>query len=236
MNPGHFKWPSNIDIPLFLELEDVNFAPVSGKTPKVSIRRFREYQGALLDNWYWDGATFSATPFWFNMVETDNPGLYTYMFLQSIIGLEIQYIIYYKHETSPTGFAAETHIITNEVYIPSVIPDPIIIGPDSVMGQLELIKDGGTGLFDGSEHSLYNIGESFLRVLGLLHENSMLDNQQYDSNDQLTFARLRVFDSPANIPTTPGGSETTGLTQSYEVNAEYDGPNLARNFTMKRVL
>lgn len=74
------------------------------------------------------------------------------------------------------------------------------------------------------------------RVLGLLHRNAILDEQVYDGNSQLTFARLRVFDSPANVPTMPGGNETVGLLHKYEIETEYDGVNIVRKFTLKQIL
>ena len=144
-------------------------------------------------------------------------------------------MVNYRHTATPKGRSAEIHVITNEVYIPSTQPDPIIIGPNSVMGQLQLIKDGGLGDFDGDLHSLSKIGVGFARILGLLHHNAIVDNQAYDSNQQLTGARLRVFDDEANVPATPGGSETTGLIQEYAITAEYAGIGALTNYQLKQV-
>lgn len=74
------------------------------------------------------------------------------------------------------------------------------------------------------------------RVLGLLHHNAILDNQTYDSNNQLTSARLRVFDSAGHVPVTPGGSEVLGLTQEYSIVAEYDGLAIVKRYALTRVL
>lgn len=239
MIPGHFRWPTNVDIPLFLELVDSVGEGVTGKTPQVSIRRYKNIEGGLLDNYYWDGAAFIDTPYWHDLSEvdvTDHPGLYTYLFEQSLVGLEIQYLAYYRHLVTPIGFNSETHLVTNEIYIPHTQPDPIVVGPDSIMGQLELMKDGGTALFDGMVDSLHFLNVGIGRVLGLLHQNAMVDNQVYDPNNQLTYARLRVFDDEANVPATPGGSETTGLLYEYNITAEYAGFGLVSNFNIKKVL
>lgn len=236
MNPGHFRWPTNANIPLFLELEGTDNLPVSGKTPKVAVQRYREIQGGFLDNYYWDGAAFVATPTLLDMTELSQPGVYVYYFQQALVGLEHQYIVSYTHDVFPVGFATETHLITNEVYIPSTQPDPIIVGPESVMGQLELMKDGGTGDFDGLTDSLHFLRFDIQRVLGLLHYNAMLDKQEYDTNNQLTYARLRVFDEASNIPTDPGGSETTGLEQEYEIRAAYAGLGVVTKFVLEKVL
>jgi hypothetical protein len=239
MNPGHFRWPADADIPLFLVLADEDGQGVVGQVPQVAIRRYREAHGSYLDNWYWDGSTFVSIPTYHNMAEVDSvnlPGEYSYHFEQSLVGLEIQYLVYFKNDGYPPVIAHETHIITNEVYIPHTQPDPIIIGPQSVMGQLELVKDGGTGLFDGLTDSLHFLRADTARILGLLHQNGMVDKQQYDSNGQLTYARLRVFDSAVHVPPSPGGNEVLGKTQEYEIRAQYDGPNIVRKFELKRVL
>jgi hypothetical protein len=109
--------------------------------------------------------------------------------------------------------------------------------PESVdiMEQLALIKDGGTGLFVPSD-SLHMQSEDLSRILGLLHYNAIVDNQTYDANSQLTTARLRVFDSRAHVPGTPGGSETLGLKHQYDIDAEYDGLGIVKLYRLRRVL
>lgn len=74
------------------------------------------------------------------------------------------------------------------------------------------------------------------RILGLLHNNALLDNQTYDSEGQLLTARLRIFDNASNVPNAPGGSETTGLLFEYEIEATYAGANQATKYTMRQVL
>lgn len=74
------------------------------------------------------------------------------------------------------------------------------------------------------------------RILGLLHNNSILDNQTYDSQGQLLTARLRIFDDAVNVPVTPGGSETTGLLFEYSIEADYAAVNEATRYSMRQVL
>ena len=239
MRPGHFRWATDADIPLFLELQGTDGEGVTGQSPTVTIRRHKEVDGAPLDDYYWDGAAFTATPTYLVLTEVDSvdsPGLYEYIFEQSLVGLQYQYLMYFSNPTYPVGYAAETHLVTNEVYIPRTNPDPIVIGPETVMGQLELVKDGGTGLFEGDKDSLHFLRTDVGRILGLLHENSIIDKQQYDSYKQLTYARIRVFDSPGNVPATPGGDELTGLLYEYETEAEYSALNVVTQFVLKRVL
>lgn len=207
----YIRWPTTADIPLVLSLVEPSGSGAVGKHPQVSIRRYQETHGVPLDNYYWNGVSFVPGPFWHDLIEIDSansPGMYSYLFEQTKVGLEIIYVVYYRHEVSPVGFAAETHVITNEVYIPHAQPDPIIIGSDTVMGQLEVVK-------------------------GLLHHNSMLDQQIYDGS-LLRSARLRMFDHPNNIPAVDGGNETTGLLAEFEIKAIYES-GVNKSFTLKRI-
>lgn len=207
----YVRWPTTSDIPLVLSLVLSSGSGAVGKSPQVSIRRYQETHGSVLDNYYWTGSAFSPSPYWHTMTEIDpvnSPGMYEYQFEQTKVGLEIVYAVYYRHEVPPIGFAAETHVVTNEVYIPHAQPDPIIIGSNTVMGQLEVVK-------------------------GLLHHNSMLDKQTYEGA-LLTYARLRMFDHPSHVPLVDGGSETTGLLAEFEIKADYaDGVN--KSFVLKRI-
>jgi len=234
----YLRWPTVAKIPLLLNLQDVSGAGSTGKTPDVAIRRYRETDGVALDGYFWDGAGgFQAAPNWITMTEydaTNYPGVYTYLFDQDLVGLEHIYLIYYRHTVSPVGFGSETHIVTNDIYAPVALAEPVVLG-NTVMADLARIKDGGTGNFDENRDSLYHLNTNIGRMLGLLHENSMLDNQVYDGSGRLLTARLRVFDSVGNLPATPGGSETTGLLYEYNIVAGYTG-GVADEFKIERVL
>lgn len=105
----------------------------------------------------------------------------------------------------------------------------------SIYDTLQQIMDGGTGLFDPASDSLYMTSADLTRVLGLLHHNAILDNQQYDPNSQLISARLRVFDTAAHVPSVPGGSETLGLLHEYTIESEWGGLAEASRYALKRV-
>jgi len=74
--------------------------------------------------------------------------------------------------------------------------------------------------------SIDSIGVGVSRSLGLLHENSLVDSQDYDLDGNLVSARLRVFDSAVNLPVIPGGTETTGLLFEYLITAGYSNGRL----------
>lgn len=132
---------------VFLALQVIDPATgegVAGATPEVAIRRARASQGGgPLDNWFWDGVGFSGTPTWLPMVEIDGantPGLYTYLFEQSLVAGNIIYLVYFRNATPPVGFAVEQHIVTDELFIPigaGVVP---VIPGDTVMGRLAAME------------------------------------------------------------------------------------------------
>ena len=71
-------------------------------------------------------------------------------------------------------------------------------------------------------------------IKGLLHHNSMVDLQTY-VDGQLTSARVRMFDTVAHIPASPGGNETLGRLAEFRIVSEYDGQGLNKKFVLKRM-
>jgi hypothetical protein len=110
---SYYRWSIGSDISLFLELAKGNGTGLTGSDPQVMIRRYRTVDSnTLLDNYYWTGTAFSATPTSHSMSEVDatnNPGLYVYHFSQSLIQSSSIYNVYYKHNSSPLGMMTERH-------------------------------------------------------------------------------------------------------------------------------
>ncbi len=65
------------------------------------------------------------------------------------------------------------------------------------------------------------------RTLGLLHENVVIDNQGYDSNGNLTLARIRTYTNKADAL----AAGPSGILRTYEVTASYTG-NLLNFYRM----
>lgn len=87
-----------------------------------------------------------------------------------------------------------------------------------------------------STESIDDIAALILRVLGLVHENIFIDNTVHDGNGQLVGCRVRLFDSRANCEAaTDGGSETVGLTATYEMSTVYEGVGKMGSYRMKIV-
>jgi hypothetical protein len=81
-----------------------------------------------------------------------------------------------------------------------------------------------------------DLAAMLLRVLGMVHENAFIDNTIHDVDGQLIAARVRIFDSKANVEAaTDGGTETTGLIAVYEMSTVYESKGQMGNYRMKRV-
>lgn len=70
---------------------------------------------------------------------------------------------------------------------------------------------------------------NILRILGLLHENTVVDQQTYNTNNQLLTARIRAYDSKTNADL----AGATGLLFTWHANATFSGQHLT-NFKITR--
>lgn len=237
-NQEIYRWPTNADVSFRLLLLNGDGTAATGLAPTIQIRRERELYGAALDLYWWDGAGFVATVQKLAMTEwdaTNLPGWYEYQFPQSSLGLRQQYVVFFEHATAPVGSAAETHLFTDEIFVTEGQTVPVTVTNQTVLGNLELIKDGGTGQFVATD-SLHSMGETATRILGLNRDNTVYDRIVLDQFGQPTDGRLRVFDSAASVPATPNGSETQGLLHEYRIRSTYVGQNVLESFVLTRVL
>lgn len=67
-----------------------------------------------------------------------------------------------------------------------------------------------------------DLASTLARSIGMLHENSYMDNIVTDSSNNLIAYRLRLYDSKANSIT----HTSTGLVASYAMTATFIGTNL----------
>lgn len=85
----------------------------------------------------------------------------------------------------------------------------------------EQLRDAVTMLDDMVPDDL---GGMVQRALGLMHENSVLDNTSYDSRNNLIAGRLRVYNRRDNAI----AQGDVGLIATYAISATYTGGNLTR--------
>lgn len=113
---SYFRWPIGSDVSLFLEVVKADGTGLTGSDPQVTIRRYRNADGTgFLDNYFWNGSGFTATPTSASMVEVDptnQPGVYVYAFSQSLVQSASLYNVFYKHNRDPIGFSSERHYFT----------------------------------------------------------------------------------------------------------------------------
>lgn len=117
---------------------------------------------------------------------------------------------------------------------------PTVEGDYSVVGQfysdVPRTVDAGYEV-QGESLNVNSLKTNIARLLGLAHENAVVDQQVYDGNDMLTSARIRVYDTAtnaANAFTIVPATYNTGLKFVYQVNATYNGEDLA-SYMIQRV-
>jgi ribosomal protein S24E len=79
----------------------------------------------------------------------------------------------------------------------------------------------------GEQIDVNTIKSSLVRILGLHHENAVVDMQTYDTEGNMVTARVRIYDSKANAQA--GGA--TGVVNQYSIAAAYTGGALSK-YTM----
>lgn len=86
-----------------------------------------------------------------------------------------------------------------------------------------------------SQSSSDDLAAGMTRILGLVHENAFVDQTIFDLANQLTSARVRIFDSKANAQSaTDGGSEMTGLVATYLMESAYESVGRMKTYRMVR--
>jgi hypothetical protein len=86
----------------------------------------------------------------------------------------------------------------------------------------QLFKDAGfttVSIFDIEAEAIEANSDktNILRILGLTHDNVKIDNQTYDTENNLLTSRIRHYDTEANMLL----AGATGLLNTWQVVAEY---------------
>lgn len=100
----------------------------------------------------------------------------------------------------------------------------------------QLYFDAGRTVDAGYEHQgetldVNSFRTNILRILGLLHENAVVDQQSYDGDGNLTQARIRSYNSAtnaANASAVSPASYNTGLLFTWQVDATYSSGSLVK--------
>jgi len=90
---------------------------------------------------------------------------------------------------------------------------------------LSLRDMAGAG-FSSSTQSMQVTANNLLRALGMLHENSVMDQTSFNGSNNLLNGRLRIYDSKANADAALAASPgiyNTGKLAEYAITATYTG-------------
>lgn len=181
---------------------------------------------------------------------TGDPGEYKTVFTPNANGFfelhvliifsgDIRFARYNSVTTSSQDLLASIKAQARKIDLaPTLTPSAVNSG--SLMDRI--MNQSGDRTYDPATDSLEALGgqlnlvtDNIDRILGLLHQNAIVDNQTYDVQGQLLTARLRVFDSAGNVPLTAGGDETTGLLHEYTIESVWDGLNHLIKYVLKKV-
>jgi hypothetical protein len=105
----------------------------------------------------------------------------------------------------------------------------------------QLYFDAGRSVDAGYEHQgelldASSFRTNILKSLGLVHENSVVDQQTYDSEGNLQSARIRAYDSAVNASNAAIASPAaynTGLRFTWQVTSEYSSGLLSKYFIVR---
>lgn len=91
-----------------------------------------------------------------------------------------------------------------------------------VRGDISTLSGTTTASLAAVATQITDVADQLTRALGMLHENSVLDNTVYDGFNNLMAARLRLYDSKAHAQA-PNSNVPFA---SYAIVATYTGSNL----------
>lgn len=102
-------------------------------------------------------------------------------------------------------------------YRASFIPNSIGIWMLAVYHPI-LFPWGKTGTVQVFNNDFDSITTLLIRVLGLVQENFYIDQTFFDTNNNMTQSRIRIYDNPTNIGTSLGIIATYVMKTSYHSN------------------
>ena len=149
---------------------------------------------------------------------------YFYKFRATDLGLTPTFVFYKNAATLVDITPPANHELAGGVYY----FDPTVGDPEIVF-QI----DGGASLPTDQRYVSSSLvpreSDVLSRMVGLLHENSVMSGISYLSG-KLAGATVKLYDSRANANTDDG---STGLLYTYTISADYSGGNLSKYKVLK---
>lgn len=106
----------------------------------------------------------------------------------------------YKYVFIPDSNGVWYVVVTHPVYFPWGKTDDIYIDTTDISGIYEIVR----------------------KTLGLVHHNFYIDQSVYDEHGNMISARVRIYDSAANVGTDTGVIETYMLTSDGEACGQFN--------------
>lgn len=90
----------------------------------------------------------------------------------------------------------------------------------------------------GETLDVSNFRTNIIRLLGLVHENALIDQTVYDGDGNLTSARVRLYDSAANAASASAASPAaynTGKIAEWQVTATFSAGFMSKHWITRVV-
>ncbi len=88
---------------------------------------------------------------------------------------------------------------------------------------------GKTGTIQVFNNDFDTMTTLITRILGLVQENFYIDNTSYDSFNNMTDSRIRIYDSASNV------GSSSGIISTYIMNAIYDSSGNMTSYNVKLI-
>ena len=129
-----------------------------------------------------------------------------------------------------TGFNRDIDSLKNQRDVFDIrIPSEVAKLSDLENAGLDQASPTGVGLWDvlgDGSISMVDLGNFIRKVLGLVHENFVITNQSYDSNNNLLGATVKIYESASDAQ-----DDINDLAQ-YTINATYDSSGRLIDYKM----
>lgn len=140
---------------------------------------------------------------------------------------EFTYKLYNNSGLEVTGILVTFDELGNGNYRASFIPDGVGTWL-LVVYHPTYFSWGKSGTIKVYKNDFDTIANDLLRVLGLMQENYYLDNAVYDTNNNLTSCRMRIYENSGSVGT------NSDIIATYNMESTYDGLQL-ETYKMEKI-
>lgn len=189
--------------------------PITNATGVIKIRR-------VSNNQFFNGTTFQTAVTTVAMTEIDEvnaPGEWTFDFDSSLGNTTDKYVVDIIDQSGNADNELETQfsivgnyldVVDDKIDIIDTNLDALIITTDSIETKIDIIDTN----IDDIINTLTAITADTARILGLSHENFVMEPTSFNTDDQILTGEVRWYDTAANATTDDGSTGLLG-SQTY---------------------